>query len=141
FGRKVTEKAKSSPGEISLSSKLSARGFGFANPLPGDQIVNDLPDGYHKRVVDRVKWLWMIDSSNEDVCTDCGICADSCPTGAIDPETFERNEDVCIRCMACVEDCPSGALRLAYSDKPQALELFAGLDKAMASRKEPETTL
>jgi len=137
FGHNVTRKAKSQPNEISLSLKLSARGFGFADPFPNDQVVDDLPEGYHKRVIDRMKWIWMIDSSDKGACNKCGKCTDSCPTGAIDDQTLERNDDLCIRCMACVENCPSGALKLVYSDKPMAVDLFAGLDKAMASRKEP----
>ncbi len=137
FGRKITEKAKSNPSEISLSGKLSARGWGFPTPLPEDQIVKDFPEGYHKRVIDRVKWIWIIDSTEMDACSNCGNCVDSCPTNAIDAETLERNEELCIRCAACVEVCPSGVMKLIYSDQPAALEIFAGLDKAMEVRKEP----
>jgi len=51
---------------------------------------------------------------------------------------MKREDDLCIRCMACVENCPSGALKIVYSDRPMAVEMFAGLDKAMTSRKEPK---
>lgn len=137
FGRKVTEKAKSNPSEISLSENLIAHGWGFATPLKEDQIVGEMPEGYHKRVIDRTKWLWMIDSSERDACTDCGSCVDSCPTHAIESETLKISEDLCIRCAACVMACSSSVMKLVYSDQPAALEIFAGLDKAMAVRKEP----
>lgn len=141
FGRKVTEKAGSHPSEVRLSTKLSAKGFGFADPLPNDQVVDDLPDGYHRRVIERAKWLWTIDSSDRGECNECGRCADSCPTGALDGDTLRMDDGLCIRCMACVRACPTGTLKLVYSDKPMALEVYAGLDKAMASRKEPNLLL
>lgn len=43
-------------------------------------------------------------------CTGCGICAEHCPTGAIDPGAPEKTDkDRCISCMRCVALCPEHA--------------------------------
>jgi ferredoxin len=140
FGRRVAEKVRSDRTEITVSNKLSARWWGFLTPDPshGDQIVEVLPEGYHKRVVDRIKWMWTIDSSQRGECTQCGICANSCPTSALDGDTLEIDEDLCLRCAACVDRCPNNVMKLVFSDKPDAKKIFAGIDKAMEARKEPE---
>ena len=45
-----------------------------------------------------------------DSCKHCGICADTCPVGAIikgDPYTVDKKE--CVGCFACMDECPEGA--------------------------------
>lgn len=50
---------------------------------------------------------------NGELCTACGVCADTCPVEAIKIEaTAVVNEDECIECGACVSDCPSEAIKL-----------------------------
>jgi ferredoxin len=141
FGRALTEKAKSNPSEISVSDKLNAYAWGFPVPPAGNQVVEAMPEGYHRRVLNRAKSFWSVDSSDRDACDECGSCVKSCPTDAIDAVTLMINEDLCIRCMACVEGCPSGVMKLVYSSKPVAVEAVAGLDKIFAVRKEPKTFL
>ena len=46
-------------------------------------------------------------------CTNCGICVDSCPQGAIElsrPERIDREK--CLRCGQCAGVCPGDGLRL-----------------------------
>lgn len=45
-------------------------------------------------------------------CANCGSCADSCPTSAIDLQTSTINYSKCIRCYVCYEVCPSRAITL-----------------------------
>ncbi len=48
-----------------------------------------------------------------DDCTHCGICAEKCPTHAIDPETMEADKGKCIGCMRCISVCPSKVRKMS----------------------------
>ena len=45
---------------------------------------------------------------NNENCTNCGICTENCPMGAIENGIIGKN---CIRCLRCVTDCPENALK------------------------------
>ena len=133
FGEGIGKKLKSSPAEISVPSLLMDR--------IGNTMVEALPEGYHKKMLDRPKGLFRVSVSDRDVCTGCKNCSNSCPTDAVDADTLHIDDGKCIRCMACVSACPEGVLKLAYSDSPSALETYANLDKIFAVRKEAKTFL
>lgn len=67
---------------------------------------------------------------DHDVCTECGVCVDICPTGAI-TSPFEVDIDACIKCCACVKQCPEGA---RYFDTPWRQKLYDNCKE----RREPE---
>jgi len=133
FGKGIGEKLKSSLTEISVPSLLMDR----INNI----MVEALPEGYHKKILDRAKEIFRVSVSDGDVCTGCKNCSNSCPTDAVDPDMLHIDDDKCIRCMACVRACPQGVLKLVYSDSPSALETYARLDKIFSVRKEAKTFL
>jgi polyferredoxin len=46
-----------------------------------------------------------------EACTQCGICAQNCPTGTIDKnKAYESDPAECIVCYDCAADCPVGAI-------------------------------
>lgn len=71
--------------------------------------------------------------TNEELCTQCEYCVDTCPVAAIsivDDRMFS-NPTLCIKCCACVKECPEGARTF---DTPYT----AMLHKNFSARREPE---
>lgn len=46
---------------------------------------------------------------NKELCDKCGICAEVCPMGSIDPEDVFSYKGICIKCGACEKKCPKHA--------------------------------
>lgn len=76
--------------------------------------------------------------ANQD-CTECGVCASQCPTGAIsaDNPKDNNNNQLCIGCMRCVSVCPSQARGIGESLKV----LAARLEPLCRDRKKNELFL
>lgn len=89
-----------------LKAKFEYDRFEIAD-VPG----NPTPDAKPKK--DVPKFL------DKSLCTGCGLCASSCPTGAIDRETLSIDTDKCINCMRCSFVCPSKA-RSFHADETKA---------------------
>jgi len=61
---------------------------------------------------------------DEDACTGCGICVETCPFAALVLEgELVRIKDNCNDCGACVGSCPSNALILERPERPPAVDL------------------
>lgn len=71
-------------------------------------------------------------------CTDCGLCAQICPMGAIDSTDAAQVTGICIKCGACVKRCPSGAK--SFTDG-EYLRHLAILERDNHRRREPELFL
>lgn len=75
--------------------------------------------------------------ANQD-CTECGVCASQCPTGAISADNpKDNNNQLCIGCMRCVSVCPSQARGIGESLKV----LAARLEPLCRDRKKNELFL
>lgn len=71
-------------------------------------------------------------------CCDCGVCARTCPMGAIDPKNVAEVPGTCIKCQSCVRKCTHHA---KYFDDPAFLSHVAMLEKNFQEPKEIQTYL
>jgi ferredoxin len=75
--------------------------------------------------------------TNDD-CTDCKICADICPMGAIDRDNVKEVPGICVKCGACTKRCPVGA---KYYEDAGFLYHKTELEEVYTRRAEPSIFL
>lgn len=69
-------------------------------------------------------------------CSNCGLCAERCPTQAIDPsDPKHTDKDKCISCMRCVSICPQAARKV---NSVMLAAVDVALKKVCSDRKEGE---
>jgi ferredoxin/menaquinone-dependent protoporphyrinogen IX oxidase len=74
--------------------------------------------------------------ATSDKCTQCGVCAESCPVNAIDYENYALiDKEKCILCCACIKYCPENAKAMKEGVVKDIARRIGGMCKA---RKEPE---
>ena len=73
--------------------------------------------------------------THEDLCNNCGLCAQVCPMGSISPEDPKTVTGICIKCQACIHKCPTHA---KYFDDPAFLSHVEMLKANYTRRTEPE---
>lgn len=113
--------------------------------LLGQQIKAKLDDNYVNEIrltisipgskpYGGVTELWSVDFITISGCSQCGTCAQNCPTGAIDENTGSVDSVKCITCCACIKNCPENARKIKPSLVQDAAERLNNLFK---DRKEP----
>ncbi len=77
--------------------------------------------------------------TDTSICTQCGLCAEACPTDAISSDDVtETDRWKCIICYACIKKCPEEARHL---DEPNMQAAIENLYNICKERKEPELYL
>jgi len=84
--------------------------------------------------------LWDVDFiAVSEACTQCGTCAEKCPTGATESgKSFSINNVKCITCCACIKNCPNGAKSIKSGE---VMDAAIRLNSLYRDRKEPELFL
>jgi ferredoxin/flavodoxin len=76
----------------------------------------------------------------DESCTQCGVCAELCPWGAIDKDDVSKIDSVrCLRCFRCIKICPVDAKKVRDEKFLAFIPQFEM--RLNAQRREPELFL
>lgn len=53
----------------------------------------------------------------ENKCVGCGVCAEKCPTDAIDLDAFSVDTENCVLCFGCINNCEYQAVNMEYNNE------------------------
>jgi ferredoxin len=95
------------PGDASLQTKLHM-----------GNVIAEGPRSLYER-----RCFFCIDVA--ETCTQCGVCSDICPVGAIDPENSAAiDQTKCIQCCACLKYCPEQLRTKNFSELGKRITLW-----------------
>ncbi len=102
FGEKIVEKMNSNPVEIPIESKPLKNGENYKR--------EEWPEI-------RTGQLMKAHVHDEEKCIKCNKCVESCPTAAIEPETYMIDYAKCFTCTACLRVCPTNAKTITWPSR------------------------
>lgn len=84
--------------------------------------------------------LWSVDfMAVSDQCSQCGVCTETCPVGAIDAQDSALIDiEKCITCCACIKICPQSARTMKASP---VMDAAKRLNTLFREPKKPECFL
>ena len=145
-----TADAPVAQGRPDNSDKQKAREFGAAvrKKLQNLKSISDIPPvaipgqfpyiemGSLNLIKQTRESVPMTPETDSSTCTQCGQCAEDCPTEAISPDDVTRTDRwKCIICYACIKNCPEDARQM---NEPIFQAAIKDLHKKCQERKEPE---
>jgi ferredoxin len=116
--------------EAERAEKLAPEALDYNGEAPGE------PSGQSR--LEALKSMTLPLELDTEVCTQCGICVDSCPVGNIALSPYPDFSDRCILCFNCIRLCEPGAVssktltmiepyirdRMAFFKEPQETRHF-----------------
>ncbi len=75
--------------------------------------------------IEKVKAMHPGFELDQDLCTQCGVCAENCPVGAITLDPYPVIGNDCILCNNCVKTCPEGAFSVDLSGTIDRIQTMA----------------
>jgi len=101
-----------------MVKKSSLCGLGQSAPNPVLSTIKYFRDEYEAHIEKRCpagRCKALITYSVTDDCIGCTICAQNCPSEAIEMKPYEKHEidaEKCIRCDTCRRLCPADAIKI-----------------------------
>lgn len=108
--------------QLGLQALHKAQSSGRELAAPGAHRAWELPAGLD---------IWP--NTNLDTCTNCGRCAEVCPTGAVWDGGAATDRGKCIVCAACIKYCPAKARKFG---NVETMREYASHLKHAVARKE-----
>ncbi len=103
-----------------------AEGNGRALPLADlDYQPPDLRKDMEKMSLETAKAHIPKRKVNQSECTECGVCAEVCPTEAVALTPYPEFNDNCIYCFSCVRECPEEAIKIDLTQTESRLRSMA----------------
>jgi len=87
-------------------------------PLPLEKLAyypEDVRAEMAKHTIETVRPIMPVRTVNEDLCTQCGVCSEVCPTDSVDLSPYPEFRESCIQCYNCARECPEKAIEVDLS--------------------------